>query len=160
MADIKHTMFVNTSVDALDAIVRDFHRWSEFVVGMSGPTRVFGDGGPGTKAEFTTSVMGVQRRMVYRTVEERHNPDGSTDWRWDIEGAAWGWQTCRHEPRDEGIEVTTEYDYGLPGSVFGKVADRLLFEKRMRRDFEESLENLKLLAETKVAAPVSIAATG
>jgi hypothetical protein len=152
MAHLKHTMFVSTSVDALDAFVRDPHRWSEFIVGMSGPTRVFGDGGQGTKAEFAISMLGVQRRVVYRTVEERHNPDGSTEWRWELEGATWGWMTCHHEPRDKGVDVTTEFDYGLPGSVFGKVADRLLFEKRMRRDFEEGLENLKLVAETTVPA--------
>jgi hypothetical protein len=37
----------------------------------------------------------------------------------------------------------------VPGSVLGKVADRLLIEKRQKRDFESSLENLKLLAEAQ-----------
>ncbi len=126
MAHLKHTLLIHAPVDAIDTIVRDPHRWSEFWVGMSDPVRVFGDGGPGTKAEFTQLMMGVRLRVIDRTVEERHNPDGSTDWRWQFEGATWGWLTCHHEPRDEGTEITTEFDYALPGSVLGKVADRLL----------------------------------
>jgi len=156
MAHLKHTLFVRAPVAALDGIVKDPRRFPEFWVGMSGPVRVFGDGSPGTKAEFNQSLMGVQMRVVDRTVEERHNPDGSSDWRWEFEGSMWGWLTCHHEPREEGTEITTEFDYSLPGSVFGKAADRLLFEKRSRRDFEDSLENLKLLAETTVSAPAAV----
>ena len=109
----------------------------------------------GTKVEMTVLFMGMRMHMIERTVEERHNEDGSTDWRWDMEGAMSGWLACHHEPRGEGTEVTTEFEYAMPGSVLGKVADRLLVEKRMRRDFENSLENLKLLAEAGVAPPVA-----
>jgi coenzyme Q-binding protein COQ10 len=150
MAHLKHTLFIKAPVDALDAIVKDPHRWPDFWVGMSEPERVFGDGGPGTKAEFTQLMMGVRLRVVDRTVEERHNPDGSTDWRWEFEGSTWGWLSCHHEPHEEGTQITTEFDYALPGSVLGKAADRLLVERRSRRDFENSLENLKLLAESTV----------
>ena len=158
MAHLKQTTFIQVPVDALNDIVRDPHRWPEFMVGLSGPVRVFGDGSPGTKAEFVQSMMGMQLRVVDRTVEERHNEDGSTDWRWEFEGSTWGWITCHHEPRDGGTEATTDYDYALPGSVLGKVADRLLIEKRVRRDFEDSLENLKLLAESIVSTPAAATA--
>jgi hypothetical protein len=157
MAHLKHTLFINAPVDTINAIVKDPHRWPEFWVGMSEPIRVFGDGGPGTKAEFSQEMMGWRLRVIDRTVEERHNADGSTDWRWQFEGSTFGWLTCHHEPRDEGTEITTDFDYSLPGSVFGKAADRLLIEKRSRRDFEDSLENLKLLAEAAVAAPAAAA---
>ncbi len=158
MAHLKRTTFIQVPVDALDAIVKDPHRVPDFMVGLSGPVRVFGDGGPGTKAEYMQSMMGMQMRIISRTVEERHNPDGSTDWRWELEGSSWGWMTCHHEPRDEGTEVTTDYDYALPYSVLGRVADRLLIEKRMRRDFEDSLENLKLLAESTISVPAAATA--
>jgi hypothetical protein len=42
--------------------------------------------------------------------------------------------------------------------VFGKLFDRFVVEKRVRRDFEDSLENLKLLAEASVARSVAKAA--
>ncbi len=148
MAHLKHGLLMHIRVDGLDEIVKDFHRWPEFQVGLGEAERVFGDGSPGTKAEFTQLMMGVRSHLTYRTIEERHNPDGSTDWRWEFEGAADGWLTCHHEPRGDDTETTTEMEYSLPGSVLGRVADRLLIEKRFRRDFENSLENLKLLAET------------
>jgi coenzyme Q-binding protein COQ10 len=151
MAHLKHSLLMHVSVDELDAIVRDFRRWPEFMVGMSDTERVFGDGGPGTKAEVTQLMMGVHLHLIYRTMEERHNADGSTDWRWQFEGTTSGWLTCHHQPTGQGTATTTELEYTMPGSVLGKMADRLLIEKRFRRDFENGLENLKLLAESTVA---------
>jgi len=103
-------------------------------------------------------MMGVRMRLVYRTVEERHNADGSTDWRWEYGGGMSGWLTCHHQATEGGVEAITEFDYSPPGGWFGRLADRLFLEKRVRRDFEESLENLKLLAEASFARPVAKAA--
>jgi coenzyme Q-binding protein COQ10 len=158
MAHLSHTLLIDASVGAVDAIVRDPQQWSRFWVGMSEPERVFGDGSPGTKAEFTMLLVGVRTRMIERTIEERHNDDGSSDWRWEFEGATSGWIACHHAPTEEGTRITTEFEYSVPGSVIGKAADRLLLEKRMRRDFENSLENLKLMAELGVSTPAKATA--
>ena len=157
MAHLTKTTFIDVPVSTLDSIVKDPYQWSRFMVGMSEPERVFGDGGPGTKSEFTMLVLGVRMHMINRTVEERHNDGGSTDWRWELEGATPGWLACHHEPKDGGTEATTEFEYSVPGSVVGKAADRLLLERRMRRDFENSLENLKLLAEIGMSTPAKAA---
>ena len=159
MAHLTHSLLMHVSVDHLDGIVRDFRKWPEFMVGMSDAERVFGDGGPGTKAELTQLMMGVRMHLIYRTVEEHHNADGSTDWRWEFEGPTSGWLTCHHQPTGTGTATTTELEYTMPGSVLGKIADRLLIEKRFHRDFENGLENLKLLAEsTSVPAPAAATA--
>ncbi len=153
MAHLSQTLLIHTSVAELDSIVKDPLQWSRFWVGMSEPERVFGDGSPGTKSEFSMLLLGVRAKMIERTIEERHNDDGSTDWRWEFEGATSGTISCHHEPVEEGTKITTEFEYTVPGSVIGKAADRLLLEKRMRRDFENSLENLKLMAELGVSTP-------
>ena len=158
MAHLKQTTFFKAPMDTLNDVVRDPHRVPEYWIGMSAPLRVFGDGRPGTKAEFTQEMLGVRRRLVMRTIEERHNTDGSTDWRWEYSGGVTGSLTCHHEPREGGVEATTEFTYRFGGRVFGRLFDRLVLEKRVRRDFEESLENLKLLAEASVARPVAKAA--
>lgn len=147
MAHLTESLFINAPVASIDGIVREPRQWPKFWVGMSDPDRVEGDGGPGTVVEFDLHLMGIRMREKEKTVEERHNPDGSTDWRWDFEGSTSGHLTCHHEPRDGGTVITTDFDYTLPGSVLGKVADRLLIEKMQGRDFRHSLENLKLLAE-------------
>jgi hypothetical protein len=156
MAHLMNDFHVGVPVDAFDAIVKDPRRWPTFWVGMDGSPRVFGDGAPGTKAEFYQHMVGVTVRMVDRTVEERHNPDGSTDWRWQFEGPISGTLSCHHEPRADGTDVTTTFDYDVPRRLGGRATDRLLFEKRMRRDFEDSMDNLRLLAETS-AVPAATA---
>jgi hypothetical protein len=158
MAHLTHADHFSVTPDALDDLVRDPRRTPEYWVGFSGPNRLFGDGGPGTKAEYSLETMGARQRLVSRTIEERHNPDGSTDWRWQFEGAISGWLACHHQPREDGVDTTTEFEYTLPGGVLGRVFDSLVVEKRVRRDFEDSLENLKLLAEASAAAPVAKAA--
>ena len=81
---------------------------------MSELERVFGDGSPGTKAEFTLLLSGVRTHMIDRTIEERHNVDGSTDWCWEFEGATSGWLTCHHEPKEGGTQITTDFEF--PGA--------------------------------------------
>lgn len=158
MAHLQQTTYMKASLDALNDIVRDPHRVTEYWVGMSGPHRAFGDGGPGSKAEFTLQMLGTRQRLIMRTIDERHNEDGSTDWRWEYSGGITGWLTCHHEPREGGVEATTDFVYTLRGGVLGKLFDRVVAEKRVRRDFEDSLENLKLLVEASVARPVAKAA--
>ena len=56
----------------------------------------------------------------------------------------------------DGADVTTSFDYDVPFKLGGRAVDRLVLEKRMRRDFEDSMDNLRLLAETS-AVPAAIA---
>ncbi len=38
-------------------------------------------------------------------------------------------------------------DYTVPGSVLGKIADKLVIERRNAEDMEKTLQNLKKLCE-------------
>jgi hypothetical protein len=158
MAHLMYDFHVGVPVDRVDALVKDPRMWPAFWVGMEASPRVFGDGSPGTKAEFYQHMMGMKLRMVDRTIEERHNPDGSTDWRWQFDGALQGAVSCHHEPHGEGTDVTTTFDYEVPRRFGGRAADRLLIERRMRRDFEDSMDNLRLLAETSEVTAATAAA--
>ena len=148
MAHLTHSFHVGVPVDNLDELVKDPRSWPRFWVGMDGSPRVFGDGSPGTKAEFFQHMMGVRMRMLDRTIEERHNTDGSTDWRWQFEGPVTGTISCHHQPGSGGTDVTTSFDYDVPRRLGGRVTDRVILEKRMRRDFQDSMDNLRLLAES------------
>jgi hypothetical protein len=158
MAHLTHSLHIEAPVAIVDKIVKNPRQWPNFWVGMSDPKRIEGDGGPGTEVEFTQLMLGVHLHEIDRTVEERHDPDGSTHWRWEYEGTTSGSLVCHHRPVGEGTEITTEFDYTVPGSVLGKVADRLVIERMQRRDFQHSLENLKLLAEAQVTAAQEVPA--
>ena len=120
MAHLTYSFHVGLTVDDFDEVVKDPRTWPTFWVGMEGSPRVFGDGSPGTKAEFYQHMMGVRMRMVDRTLEERHNADGSTDWRWRFEGAVQGEISCHHEPSDAGTDVTTTFDYHISRRLGGR----------------------------------------
>jgi coenzyme Q-binding protein COQ10 len=158
MAHFVYDFHVGMSVGDFDGLVKDPRTWPEFWVGMDGSPRVFGDGSPGTKAEFYQHMMGMRMRMVDRTLEERHNPDGSSDWRWQFEGPLTGSITCHHAPAGDGTDVSTTFDYDVPRRVGGRVTDRVLLERRMRHDFEDSMDNLRLLAESRRSPAVAAAA--
>ena len=63
--------------------------------------------------------------------------------------------SCHHGPSRDGTDVTTTFDYTVPRRFGGRVVDRVLIQKRMYHDFEDSMDNLRLLAET---SPVTAAA--
>jgi hypothetical protein len=148
MAHLQETLFIDTPVAALDGIVGDFRQMPKFWVGISEPKDLVGGPGAGSEAKFTQLMMGVHLHLTMRTTEERHDPDGSTFWRWEFDGTSSGYLTCHHQPKDRGTQITTDFEYTVPGSVLGKIADRVLVERMQKRDFRHSLESLKVLAET------------
>jgi coenzyme Q-binding protein COQ10 len=116
-------------------------------VGMSEPDKITGEGGVGSEVEITVLLAGVHLHETVRSLEDRRDPDGSAHWRAAITGPSSGWMTWDYKPENGGTLVTEEWEYTVPGSVLGKVADRLIFEKMQERDTRHSLENLKLLME-------------
>ena len=55
--------------------------------------------------------------------------------------------TC--EPVEEKTKFTFIMDYTIPGSIFGKLADKLLFEKILDRDASHNAVTLKTILESR-----------
>jgi hypothetical protein len=147
MTHLKESIFINSPVEKVDDLVRDPRKWPMFMVGMEPPDKVTGDGGPGTVAEGSLSlVLGIHGHEVTTVTEERHEPDG-TYWRWDTSGTLPFWMTCHHEPQGGGTLLTTEFEYTMPWGVLGRATDLLFVERMQRRDMHRSLENMKRLLE-------------
>jgi|BarGraNGADG00312_2_1021985.scaffolds.fasta_scaffold19778_3 coenzyme Q-binding protein COQ10 len=147
MAHLQDSIRINAPVEKVDSFTSDPHGWANFMVGMSEPDKIIGDGGVGTQVDFTMRVAGVPLHETLRVVEDRRDPDGGGHSRLDFEGASLGWQTWDAKPEDGGTLVAVEMEYTVRGGVLGKVVDRLLFEKMSKRDMHHSLENLKLFLE-------------
>jgi hypothetical protein len=160
MAHLTETLFINVPVASLDTIVADMRNMPKFWVGMSEPENLSGGTGLGSSGEFTQMMLGARLHLTTTVTEERHEPDGDTFWRWEFKGTSAGWLTCHHQPKDGGTQVTTEFEYTVPGSVLGKIADHVIIEHMQKRDFHSSLENLKQLAESMEAErPLAESAT-
>jgi uncharacterized membrane protein len=162
MAHLQETLYINVPVAALDGVVGDLTNLPTFWVGASEPRELTGNPGLGARCKYTQLMMGVHLQLDMRITEERHEEGGGTFWRWEFEGTTSGYLTCHHEPKDGGTQISTDFEYTVPGAVLGKIADRVLVERMQKRDFRHSLENLKEYAEaaaTKQPAPAARAAS-
>jgi coenzyme Q-binding protein COQ10 len=148
MAHLKDTILINAPVEKVDEAVRDPHKWSAWIVGMSTPTKISGDGGVGTTVEHRIALMwGIRRPTTTKVAEERHDPDGSTFWRWESSGPPSSWWSCHHQSRAGKTLAVTELDYTMPWGVLGKACDRLFVAGAQKRSMRQTMENVKRLAE-------------
>ena len=147
MGHLKDNIHIDAPVDKVFAYMDDPHNWATFMVGMAEPDKIIGDGKVGTQYEFTVLMAGIHMHLSTRLVEDQRDPNGGAHSRFDISGASSGWQTWDLKPENGGARVAVEMEYTVPGSILGKVADRLVIERMQERDMQHSLENLKLLLE-------------
>lgn len=61
--------------------------------------------------------------------------------------------TLRVTPKGDGATVTQEFDYQLPGGVFGALAGRMVMEPMLQRDIDDNLKILKRVAEAELGQP-------
>ena len=153
MGHLKHAIHIHAPFDKVWEFSHDPHNWATFMVGMGEPDKITGDGGVGTQVEFTVLMAGWHLHETWRVVEDRRDPGGGSYWRGDLTGTCSGWITWDYIPENSGTLVTQEMEYTVPGSVLGKVVDRVIYEKRQDWDMLHSLENLKLLMEESWFAP-------
>jgi hypothetical protein len=100
-------------------IAFDPNRWASWWVNLGEAEKVDGDGAGGRRVRI------------------------------EFEGPITGWQTWDYEPRGDGATlVTAEIEYNVPGKAIGKFADRLVVERLQERARQQTLENLKLMAES------------
>ncbi len=146
MGHLRQSVHIDAPTDKIVHFTEDPHNWATFMAGMKEPERIVGEIGVGQSVEFTTNMAGVPLHEIVRTVEQNQEPSGS-HWRGEMTGGTSGWMTMDFRPEDGGSIVTQEMEYTVPGSILGKVADRLVIERMMEHDMLHSLENLKLLME-------------
>ncbi len=144
MARVERSIVINAPVDKVFARIEDNERFPEWWPNMveqkrqtPGPLAV------GSKSTFTYNMLGVKTSgeielTVYEppshlTVKTSGGVTGTFDWRCALEGS--------------GTRLSVVVDYSLPGSILGKIADKLVVEKRNEADLEEGLNKLKTLLE-------------
>ena len=148
MAHLTESIHINAPAAKVHAIAADPHKWSTWFVGLGEAESIEGDNSPGTVVKHKYLVSGVHVPITTKVTDNRAGDDGSFFWRADNEGGFAGWHTWSYEPRGEGTLVSVEMEYEVPGSVLGKVADRLFVERNQQRALRHTLENLKELSES------------
>jgi hypothetical protein len=148
MAYLKDSVFIASSPEKVHAFAAEPKDWSTWFVGLGAPESIEGDNAPGTTVKHSYMMMGMHFPITTTVTEHSAAADGSWHWKSENTGSFAGWQAWDYKPEDGGTRVQVEMEYEVPGSVFGKVADRLFVEKNQERALRHTLENLKHLTES------------
>ena len=145
MGHLRDSIHINAPMDRVWAFTHDPRNWATYMVGLTGPDK--------TTVSWVFGALDEQRdrlhhiRETARLVEDLRDAEGGVHTRFDFEGSLPGWMAWDCKPEDEGTLVTVEEQYTVPGSVLGRVADRLIVGRMEERDIHHTLEDLKLLME-------------
>jgi uncharacterized membrane protein len=145
MGHLRDSIHINAPMDRVWEFTHDPRNWATYMVGLSGPDWITVSWVFGALDEQTDPFHHI--RETARLVEDRRDAEGGVHARFDFEGNSPGWMAWDCQPEDEGTLVAVEEEYTVPGSVLGRVADRLIVERMEERDMHHTLENLRLLME-------------
>ena len=154
MSHIYKSILINAPIDKVFNFARDPERWNLFFVGLNPPDEIKGKGEVGTTAKHHFTMMGIAFPITSKVLEEKLVGTKGI-WKGTVEGplaATHEWNYIAKGP--EQTEVTVNMDYTIPGKLLGKITDKLLIERIQEKAAATTLENLKLLCEAEVAAPV------
>ena len=146
MPHFHHSLRIEAPIDQVYATARDPETWSTWFVGVTGPERLTGSGEVGTVADFEFLLAGMRFPVTVKVVEDKLLPEGAT-WVGKVSGPFEGEQRWNYRPHGGETAVTLEVEYSVPGSVFGRLADKVFIERMMERNFQHSAENLKMICE-------------
>ena len=144
MAHVEEDILIHAPMDKVFARVQDNERYPDWWPNMIEQKRLTPD--PlvvGSRSRFVYNMLGVKTSgeielAIYEpprhlTVRTSGGVNGTFDWR------------CVDENGATHLRVVI--DYSLPGSILGKLADKLVVEKRNQADLEAGLQKLKELIE-------------
>ena len=143
MSRIEKSIFVNAPPEKIWDTATDPNQWADWYVGLKEVKSIVGDGSAGTTAEMTFDMSGMKMQFKHTVLEWDH----PRKWVGRTEGAIDSTSTWTYEPEGEGTRMSVVMDYTVPGSVLGKIADKLVIERRNAEDMEKTLQNLKKLCE-------------
>ena len=148
MTHLKDSIFIAAPPERVHAYAADPKTWSTWFAGLGEAESIEGDNSPGTVVKQSYMMMGMHLPITTTVTEHDARADGAWHWKADNAGSIDGWQSWDYRPQDGGTFVEVEMEYEVPGSVFGKVADRLFVERNQERALRHTLENLKQITES------------
>ena len=146
MPKLRRSTVIQASPKAVHEYARDPRHWSEWYVGMGESEEITGDGGVGTVVKTSWQAFGVRLPLTVTVTEDGYGAGGS-HYRSKVEGGISAQHYWTHVPKGEACESTAETEYTVPGAFLGKIADRLIIERMLEGNMEQTLQNLKLICE-------------
>ncbi|MFC4714247.1 SRPBCC family protein [Planococcus dechangensis] len=148
MWNLQKTVFIDRRVEEVHQFATNPVHWYQWYAGLSEAENLLGTGGKGTSMNLKYYFFGRSLELHVLVVENAPLEDGYI-WRALITGAFDANQTWTYVPTNGGTEIHFEMNYELPGSILGKVANKLYIKKLMSNSIEQTLQNLKDISESE-----------
>lgn len=146
MTIVKKDIFINAPYEKVHKYGTNPDNFTLYNVNLSEPENISGNGEVGTSGNYKFTMLGMKLPITIKITESNLTQEGcfSTT---EISGSYTGKQITVGKPKDSGTEMMMELEYTLPGSILGKLADKIIFEKSVEKYVEQTLEKLKALCE-------------
>jgi uncharacterized protein YndB with AHSA1/START domain len=145
MAHVEKSIVIQAPPEKVFARIEDNESYPEWWPNMieqkrdkPGPLEI------GSRSKYKYNMLGAT--LVGEVILEVYEPPQRVAVR--TTGGANGTFDWRFRPEGSGTRLDVVVDYTLPGSFLGKLADKLVVEKRNEADLEEGLKKLKALLES------------
>jgi uncharacterized membrane protein len=144
MSHIKKDILVNAPLQQVFEMAYDFESVPQWMVGMEEVRNISpGERGVGSSFEWTYNMVGAKFNGSSRIVSFEPSRKVVIESTGGID-SIWTWT---YAAEGEGTRLTCDMEYTVPGAGLGKIADRLFVERTNAKNLEQSLANIKALAE-------------
>jgi uncharacterized membrane protein len=144
MAHINKDILINAPLDQVFDMIYDFESIPKWMVGMEEVHNISpGERGEGSTFEWTYNMAGIKFAGTSRVISLDPPRQAILESTGGID-STWTWT---YAAEGEGTRLTCDLEYTVPGGGLGKIADRLVVERANAKSMEESLANIKALAE-------------
>jgi uncharacterized membrane protein len=148
MTIVKKSIFINAPMEKVHYYGRNPNNLVLYYDGLSEPKDISGNGEAGTVGTYRYSTMGMHFSITVKVTESALLPENCIT-KSEISGSFSGKMTAAGKAKDGGTEITFELEYTTPGSIFGKIADKLVLDKKQEESLQRTLENFKAQCEAE-----------
>jgi hypothetical protein len=143
MTTLERSVFINASVDAIQAVTLDGWRLPEWYAGVQQvePDGVYPQ--PGGAVQMVYKAAGINFNITMTALTLMPGEGAS----YQLDGMITGTNYWTFTPEGGGTWVTCRFEYEVPGGGLGQALDKLLVERMNTENLERSLNNLKALVE-------------
>jgi uncharacterized protein YndB with AHSA1/START domain len=143
MANVQRSVKIEASPEATMALLSDASRWPVWYPGMTEIHIAAPFPEEGGKVTFKVKSAGISMEITETVLDYQPGKLQLLQ----MEGMLVGRARWELTPDGDGTDLTTTFDYVLPGGVFGRIADALIVKRMNAKSLNEALHNFKALVE-------------
>lgn len=147
---IVEKIMIDAAPEEVYGLARDPEMWSSWYAGLEGPEKLMGKGEKGTTGDFHINIAGIKFPIKIEVTED-HMSREKCRWSGTFDGRTRGNQIFEYKLKDGKTEATVQFEGTTPESLLGRVASRIVLDKMQENSIHNTMQNLKVFVEGKLA---------